>query len=133
MSERPSDLVRRVYEAWARGDFAAGADLFDEGTTFILSPDFPDSGIYTGGEDVARYMRGFLEPWEELTVECLELTELSDTVVAEVRQDGRGELSGASTGFSYFQVWTFRAATLMRLENFVRREQADAAVGGRLG
>lgn len=126
-------MVRKVYEAWTQGDFGAGAALFDEATVFILSPDFPDAGIYMGAKDVARYMRGFLEPWEELTVECLELTEIGDTVVAEVKQEGRGTLSGALTGFSYFQVWTFRGGTLVRLENLMHREQADAAVGGRLG
>jgi ketosteroid isomerase-like protein len=133
MNQDNADTIRRVYEHWSRGDFAAGADLFDDASVFILSPEFPDAGIYLGQKEVERYMRNFLEPWERLTITLLELTEIGDTVVAEVRQDGTGELSGAVTGFTYFQVWTFRAGALMRLENFMRREQANEALGGQLG
>ncbi|MDQ2676641.1 MAG: nuclear transport factor 2 family protein [Actinomycetota bacterium] len=133
MSERESETVRRLYERWSQGDFSAGAQLFDDATVFILSPDFPDAGIYLGAAGISRYMRGFLEPWERLTITCLGLVQVGDTVVAEVRQEGAGELSGAMTGFEYFQIWSFRGGTLMRLENVMHREEADAAVGGRLG
>ena len=121
-------MVRAVYERWGQGDFTAGADLLDPASAFILSPDFPDSGVYVGPDAVAGYMRGFLEPWENLTVTGLELSEFGDTVMAEVEQQGRGKLSGADTGFRYFQLWTFRGGTVTRLENLMTRDEALAAV-----
>jgi ketosteroid isomerase-like protein len=78
---------------------------------------------------MGRYMRQLLEPWEQLTVTCVDLAEAGDSVFAEVEQAGAGELSGAMTSFTYFQVWTFRGGTLMRLENFISREQAQEALG----
>ena len=124
-----TDLIRPVYERWEAGDFGAGAELFDEASVFILSPDFPDSGIYLGADAVVGYMRGFLEPWENLTITALEFSVFGDTVIVEVQQQGKGRLSGADTGFSYFQLWTFRDKTLVRLENLMTRQEAMEAVG----
>ena len=129
MTERPIDIVRRVYDGWSQGDFSRGAELFDEATVFILRPHFADAGIYVGSEQMQRYMRSLLEPWEHLTITALELTEAGDTVVAEVEQSGAGERSGAMTSFTYFQVWTFRGGTLVRLENIMDRAQVREALG----
>ncbi|HLM32952.1 MAG TPA: hypothetical protein VK285_02705 [Gaiellaceae bacterium] len=46
-----------------------------------------------------------------------------------MHQHGIGDESGAATGFRYFQVWTFRDDTAIRLEHFGEREQALAAMG----
>lgn len=129
MSKMPIDIVRRVYDGWAQGDFTVGADLFDQATVFFLRPEFADAGVYVGPDEMKRYMRGLLEPWEKLTLACVDLTETGDSVVAEIVQSGTGERSGAMTTFAYFQIWTFRGGTLMRLENVIDREQAHAAVG----
>ena len=129
MRGAPADIVRRVYEHWGEGDFTWGADLFDDASALVLGPEFPDTGVYVGPGEINRYMLGFLEPWQQLTITCVGLTELGDTVIAEVRQEGRGELSGAMTGFSYFQVWTFRGEIAVRMESFMRREQVEAALG----
>lgn len=128
MDEKPIEIIRRVYERWAEGDFTAGGELYDDASVFVLSSDFPDSGIYLGPEQMKKYMHGFLEPWENITIECLDLSESGDTVIAEVRQSGEGSRSGAATAFTYFQVWTFRTGTLMRLQNYMHRDQAYAAV-----
>ena len=129
MNEGYAETVRAVYERWNNGDFAAGAHLLDEATVFILSPEFPDSGVYVGRKALEDYMRQFLEPWDRLTVSLRSLSQFGDTIVAEVEQQGAGRFSGALTGFTYFQVWTFRGGTLMRLENLMTRDDAMAAVG----
>ena len=126
---RPLDIVRRVYGAWAQGEFSRGAELWDDASVFILRPEFADAGIYVGPEQMERYLRSLLEPWDRLTIKALELTEAGDTVVAEVEQSGAGERSGAMTSFTYFQVWTFRGGTLVRLENIMDRAQVREALG----
>jgi ketosteroid isomerase-like protein len=133
MDERPIEIIRRVYERWAEGDFTAGGELYDEASVFVLSPEFPESGIYVGPDEMKKYMHGFLEPWEGITIECLDLSEAGDTVIAEVRQSGEGTRSGAATAFTYFQVWTLRKGTLTRLQNYMHRDQAYAAVSAAEG
>ena len=129
VSDRPIDIVRWIYEGWADGDFTRGAALYDEASVFLLRPEFADAGVYVGPEQMERYMRNLLEPWEHLKINCVDLAEVGDSVIAEVKQSGRGELSGALTSFTYFMVWSIRGGTLMRLENVIDREQAYAAVG----
>ena len=123
------EKVRAIYERWAHGDFTAGVELYDQGTVFILRREFPDSGVYVGPQQMDRYMRTFLEPWVRLTMSCLSIEAAGDTVLAEVRQEGQGARSGATTGFTYFQLWTFRGETLMRLEAIMHRAEALAALG----
>jgi ketosteroid isomerase-like protein len=129
VSARNSERVKGIYDSWNRGDFAAGAALLDKASAFVLSPEFPDSGVYVGPQAVASYMKQFLEPWDRLTVKAVSLAEFGDSVVAEVEQRGEGRMSGAVTGFTYFQVWTFRGPTLVRLENLMTRAEAMKAVG----
>ena len=126
---RRVEIVRGIYERWAEGDFSAGPDVFDEQVIFILRPEFPDSGTYVGREQVAEYMRGFLEPWDRMTIAAEEMIEAGDSVVVAVRQQGVGSSSGADTGFNYFQVWTFRGDSAVRFESVRDRADALALVG----
>jgi len=129
MSEENVDAIRGVYERWSEGDFRAGADLFDPLILFVMRPEFPDAGTYLGPEEVARYMRGFLEPWAEITIDAEEISEVGDSVVAAVVQRAAGTASGAATELSYFQVWTFRGDKVIRFETFREREEALQATG----
>ena len=129
MAQENVEAVRRVYERWARGDFAAGTDLLDPEAVLVIGSDFPDAGVYEGLPGIRKYMRGFLEPWTRVTIAAEELTDGSDAVLAAVRQSGVGESSGVETELRYFQVWTFRAGKVVRLENFRDTAHARAAAG----
>ena len=124
-----ADMVRAVYQRWAKGDFRAGVELFDPDIVFTLSPGFPDAGDYHGREEVAAYMRAFLEPWIGLTITLEAIEEFGENVLATVRQRGAGEGSGAVTEFSYFQVWSFRGDRVASLQNLRQRESALEAAG----
>jgi len=129
MSEANVETIRRIYERWGEGDFTAGPEHFDPNLVFVMRPEFPDSGTYLGPEQVADYTRGFLEPWERITIEATEIIEAGDSIVAAVTQRGIGMASRIETEFSYFNVWTFRGPLIIRFETFREREQALAAVG----
>src|SRR5947209_6624913 len=113
MSEENVEAVRAVFERWREGDFSATVELFDPNVVLILRPEFPDAGTYLGLEGVARYMRGFLEPWANLTMEAGELLAAGDTVLTDVRQRGVGTTSGIPTELRYFQLWTFRGGKVI--------------------
>ncbi|MEA2128825.1 MAG: hypothetical protein QOJ85_1716, partial [Solirubrobacteraceae bacterium] len=44
MSQENVETVRQIYEAWAAGDFRAGADNLDHEVVFLVRPDFPEFG-----------------------------------------------------------------------------------------
>lgn len=129
MSQENVEAVRVTYEQWGNGVFQGTEDIYDEHVLLVMRPQFPDSGLYLGLGQLARYTRGFLEPWTRIAIEAEELIDAGDTVIAAVRQHGAGTESGATTEFRYFQLWTFRGRKVIRLENFRERAEALEAAG----
>jgi uncharacterized protein len=95
----------------------------------VMPPDLPDTGTYRGLEAMADYMRGFLEPWERVTIEAEELIANGDRVFAAATQRATGAGSGTQTELRFFQVWTLRDGRIIRFEAFRDRGAALAAAG----
>jgi ketosteroid isomerase-like protein len=123
MSAENVQLLRRIYERWRVGDFHTESYYADD-FTFALGPDFPDQGVYQGREAVKSYMRGFLDPWEELTIAPEELIDGDSMVLVRVLQSGKGVGSGVAVELRYFHLWTFDGSKPVRMESIM--EEADA-------
>jgi ketosteroid isomerase-like protein len=78
----------------------------------------------TRGSRGWRYTRGFLDPWERITIEAEELVEAGDCVVAAVFQQGVGKGSGITTEFRYFHLWRLHDGRIVGLETFRDRDAA---------
>jgi len=130
MSQEKIDALRAVYDEWAKGNFQAGGDLWDQRVLFIPIAELPDSGDYHGPDGVARFMRGFLESWTRYTIAAEDFSEVGDSVVVATRQHGIGRDSGIAGGPSQqTHVWTFRGGVVIRFEAFPNRTEALEAVG----
>jgi ketosteroid isomerase-like protein len=129
MSEEKIEIVRRIYDEWGRGNFRVGAELFDSNTLLVLAPEFPESGAYRGPEEIDGYMRGFLGAWDDLVIKAENFIAAGDSVVVGVYQHGTGKESGVPVELRYFQVWSFRGDTVLRMENIAERAQAFQAAG----
>jgi ketosteroid isomerase-like protein len=124
------EIVRQIYERWGRGDFRAGVELFDPHVLLVLSLDFPDAGAYVGAEEIGRYMReDFLADLEGAVIAGEEFLDAGDSVVVRVSQQGTGKGSGVPVAIGYYQVWTFRGQSVIRIESIRGRAEALEAVG----
>jgi ketosteroid isomerase-like protein len=124
------ETVRRIYDRWGRGDFRAGMDLYDPHVLLVLRPEFPEAGAYCGPDEIRRYMRDdFLADFEGAVIEGDEFIAAGDTVVVRVHQRATGPGSGAPVEMSYYQVWTFRGGSVIRIESIREREEALEAAG----
>ncbi len=123
------EIVRQVYERWARGDFRAGTELFDPWVVLVLRPEFPDAGAYLGLEGIRGYMQRFLEGWDHAVIEGEEFMAAGESVVVQVHQQASGLKSGVPVNMRYFQVWTLRGGAVIRIESVKGREEALEAVG----
>ncbi len=123
------DIVRRIFDDSARGDFHAAAGLFDPHALLVLREDFPESGVYHGPEEIAAYTRSLLTGWKDFLIEARDFVDAGDSVVAEVRQRGVGRSSGIATELSYFMVFSFRGDSIIRIESIAERADALATVG----
>jgi ketosteroid isomerase-like protein len=125
MSQENVEIVRRIYEAWAGGDFRAGADDLDQHVVLVVrSPDFPEFGVFSGPAGVSVYVRRMLQQWERLTVEAKHIQAVGDTVLVHVVQHGKGRASGIEVDDRYFMLYTFRGDKVVRIE--LVRDKTDA-------
>lgn len=129
MSQQNIEVVRKIYEGWATGDFRSGVDDLDPQVMFIVSYDFPEFGVYVGPDGVRDYMQRFLEQWERLTIEATHLRAVGDTVLAHVVQHAKGKASGIEGDLRYFTLITFRGDKILRMEHVMHEREALEAVG----
>ena len=95
MSERNVAIARSAIEAFNRGDVDAVLALAAPDVEVYAPPDSPNPGRYVGYEGYLRWSEQWLEAWETFTLDDLDIEAVGDRhVVAVVRQNGRGRLSG---------------------------------------
>ena len=128
MSQENVEIVRRIYEAWAQGDFRARIGDLDQHVVLVIRSDFPEFGVFLGLDGVRDYMRRFLEQWEQLTIQATDLRAVGDTVLARIVQPARAE-QGDRGDNRYFQLFTFRGQKIVRMESIMDEAEALEAVG----
>ena len=130
MSRENLETVRRIYDAWGRGDFRAGTELYDREILLVLRPEFPEAGAYHGPEEIRKYMReDFLRDLEDAAIVGEDFLDAGDSVVVRVTQRATGPGSGVPVEMSYYQVWTFRGRFVVRIESVRTRSEALEAAG----
>jgi hypothetical protein len=90
MSRENMDALRTVYDEWGKGNFRAGADLYDRHVLFVLHPGFPEAGVYVGTDQLSEYMLGLLGAWTNFTIAAEDFVEAGDSVVVAAHQRGVG-------------------------------------------
>jgi ketosteroid isomerase-like protein len=128
MSSPNLERLHVIYEGWQRGDFTVSMPFFDRHAILVLDPELPDAGVHVGLDGIRAYMTNFLEAWRTLTITARSFTEAGDTVLVAITQAGVGQDSGVTVAHDYFQLWTFRAGKVVRLESVNDEATALAAI-----
>lgn len=129
MSKGNVDIVRRAYDAFARGDMAALRQLLSPDIEWRTTPDVPFLGNYRGIDEFLAAMNEWTEPFDELTTTVEEMIDTGDRVVVRHRMRGRGTDSGAEVDLVLWQVVTVENGQLTRMHDFATREEAMQAAG----
>jgi ketosteroid isomerase-like protein len=129
MSQENVEIVRGAYEEFAKGNLRDHLHLYDPLLLFIPITDFPAAHHCLGQEGLTAFMREYLKAWENFTMTAEELIEAESSVVVAVRQRAVGRESGVPSEIRYFEVWTFRGRSVLRIEQFRERVDALEAVG----
>jgi len=127
MSQENVEAVRALYELTARGDFSA-MDAFPDDFEFVTSPELPDAGTYKA-EAARHFIRGWIESFQQLTIDATEIIGAGEKVVIAIVQRGRPRGTDTVVEGRWWQVVTFRGAEIARIETFAERAQALKAVG----
>ena len=124
-------IVRRLYDAWEAGNFAAGLDDLDPHVTFVVRQPFPEPAVLVGPEAISDYMLEFLQQFEPGShlVRADRLRAVGDTVIADVTQRGVGRSSGVTGELRFCMLFTFRGRKLLRMESVLDEDEALQAIG----
>ncbi len=128
------EIVRRVYEAVARGETDTILGLYDPEVEWDASQSpyraLLGRDVYRGHEGLARFFREYRDPWAAIEDQCEELIDAGDCVISIVRSRARGKVSGADVESSYQAgVWTLRQGKIVHVAWFTRRADALEAAG----
>ena len=127
MSEEKLEIVRAMYGSWEQGDFNAGAADLDPHVTFVVSPSFPEAGVYHGPTGSVT-SSSLSTNWETLQVEAEQLEAVGDTVLARITAR-EGKASGIDTDVRSYMLFTFRGRRIVRIENVLNEAEALEAAG----
>jgi ketosteroid isomerase-like protein len=128
MSQENVEAVRAAYERFAQGDFSQFENL-GEDFEFVTSPELPDAGTYRG-EAAIRWMRTWVDSFEQLTIEATEIIDAGgDKVFVALFQRGRPRGSQTVVEGGWWQAVTVREGQIARSETFPERTQALEAAG----
>src|SRR5687767_6796329 len=125
MSRENVEIVRRVYEAAARGDSRDVLALYDP-TVEVDSRRVPltqmiGGNILSGHEALRVFFRERAEALDSAEDHCEELIDAGDDVVSVVTVRGRGRKSGIGVETRMAGVWTIRDGRVVRVVWFPSR------------
>jgi ketosteroid isomerase-like protein len=115
------ELIRKGYAAWNRGDIEAAVELASVDFEWVAPADLVGARGGRGRDDFGRYLRSFLEVWDDFRCEPEQFWSAGETVLVLVRETGRGKLSGARVYHHLVHVWSFRDGLAVRMEGHVER------------
>jgi uncharacterized protein len=128
MSQENIDVLRAVYDRWARGDLWT-PEVFDPRVEVVWGADMPDVGTYYGLDGLEKGTREFLAAWEQVGMYANEFIERGDTVVVLATARGRGKGSGVEAEAKFAHVWTMRDGKAMRIAAYFDQAEALKASG----
>ena len=128
MSQENLQIVRRAYEAYARGDL--GAILGDLDPEMITYREEPDGATFHGSEGFLRAIAEWVEDFDEFAATAEEMIDVNDhQILVRVHQRAVGAQSGAPIEADFWFVHTLRDAKVTRLDMFTSKTRALAAAG----
>jgi ketosteroid isomerase-like protein len=137
MSQENVEIVRRIYDAVARGDRASVLAAYDPD----VEMDFTGSpllrllvkDVYRGHEGLRNHFtERYEEAWGTIEDLCEQLIDAGDEhVVSVITTRGRGRVSGAPVELQHAGLWTIRDGKVVRVAWFGSRDEAlEAARAG---
>ncbi len=134
MSQENVEIVRQLYEAWARGDFWAHPEAFasDVRSARVMGAGTEGAGLsgeWEGIDGLISNTRLWLEAWNDLRVEAEEFLDVGDKVVVFTRQTGAAKASGIPLDREFADVWEIRDDRVVDVRFYWKRSDALKAAG----
>ena len=139
MSQENVEIARRVYattsaavEALAAGADASDApeywDLFDPNVVIVEIAELPDAATYRGLDQMRRWLQGWVDIFDEISVEPQDFVPVGDFVLVPTRQRFHSK-AGIDVEQDITQVLQLRDGRVIHATGYRDRANALKAVG----
>ena len=129
MSQENVDLVRRAYEAFLGGDFAATLAKWHPDVE-IDGRNLPDGRVYRGHDGILEHVTSWANMWEDWRVELDRFIDAGDDrVVVLTHERGRNKATGMELDALHAELYTVRDGQIVRWQGFSVRAEALEAAG----
>jgi ketosteroid isomerase-like protein len=128
VSQENVEVVRAMYDAFARRDRATVLGHLDPAIRVYDRVVHPDASVYEGPGGFLRFARSDLDAFEEVAYEPQEFLAKGSYVVVPVKQRGRGKHSALHIEESVVNVWKLREGKCVELRIFSTIGEALQAV-----
>ena len=129
MSQENVEVVRRFYEAWARGEYAGPVQLMDRRIEYVNPAKAVEPGTRRGVAAFVDAVQRTYDGWGSWQVEPEQFRPSGDQVAVVVRYRGRGRGSGVEVDGRESALWTIRDGKVVRYAWFNGPDEALEAAG----
>ena len=113
----------------APADMEALLSILDDNVEWDYVGAFPEIRTAHGPAEVREFLRGWSEAFDDFGVQAEEASDAGDSVIALVRQWGRGKETGAEAENRTWQVFTFRDGKIVHCRGYETKAEALEAAG----
>ena len=129
MSQENVEIVRGIYDAWARREFPGPADVLDAEIEYVNPAGAVEPGIRYGLEAFTRAVEQvFVEGWGSWRFEAERFTPRGDRVAVVLRYRAQGRESQVEVEGQLSALWTIRDGKVVRFEWFHGADEALVAM-----
>jgi ketosteroid isomerase-like protein len=128
MSQENVEIVRGAHAEFERGNFWI-PDIFDPSVRVVWLPVAGGVHETVGLDGMARAMKEWMQPWEQVTNVPERLIDAGDQVAIIAEWRGRGKASGVFTKWRYGSVWTLRDGKVTNITSYTDPADALEAAG----
>lgn len=125
MSQSNVDVVRKLFETYRGGDYAAAAAYLAPGVIYAVGQEVPAFGP----DEVRAMWERWDSAWDDIETVPEEFVDAGEHVVVTVHYSARGRGSGIEYDERLFDVYTVRDGRCVRKLEFKQRSEALEAAG----
>jgi ketosteroid isomerase-like protein len=123
MSQESVELVRRIYEAWDRGESAR--DLIAEDMEYVN----PSYAVEPGTRHGRKSLGLVRDTYEDFELKIERIIDAGDETVVLAHYTASGPISGVPVAGEHGYVWTVRDGLAVRFQWFQSHREALEAAG----
>jgi ketosteroid isomerase-like protein len=129
MPEANVDVVRALYDAWARGEFPGSPELLDPEIEYVNPDGAIEPGIRHGLDEFSSAVEKLFDGWASWRMEPERFESVGDQVAVVLRYTARGRSSGAVVEGRESALWTLRHGRVVRYAWFPGPDDALQVLG----